>query len=91
MSNKHCAHGKCNSDTRYHPEKQFAKFPQPAGRNPDMKRCKEWVHLMGRKDFTEANINKNSFVCEDHFEQGVDLNYITVSTIIIQVVLLVGH
>ena len=54
---KHCAHGKCNSDTRYHPDKKFAKFPQPAGRNPDMKRCKEWVHLMGRKDFTEANIN----------------------------------
>ena len=81
MSNKHCAHGKCNSDSRYHPDKKFAKFPQPAGRNPDLKRCKEWVHLMGRKDFTEANINKSSWVCEDHFEEGVDLNYITVSTI----------
>ena len=78
MSTKHCAHGNCNSDTRYHPDKKFAKFPQPAGWNPDVKRCKEWLHLMGRKDFTIANINKSSWVCEDHFEEGVDLNYITV-------------
>ena len=37
MSSKHCAHGKCKSDSRYHPDKKFAKFPQPAGRNPDIK------------------------------------------------------
>ena len=72
MSNKHCAHGKCNSDTRYHPDKK------PAGRNPDIKRCKQWIILMRRQNFTIENINKNSWVCEDHFEKGVNLDYIKV-------------
>ena len=75
MSNKHCAHGTCNSDTRYHPDKKFAKFPQPAGRNPDIKRCKQWIILIRRQNFTIENINKNTWVCEDHFEKGVNLDY----------------
>ena len=76
MSSKHCAHGTCNSDTRFHPDKKFAKFPQPAGRNPDIKRCKQWITLIRRQNFTIENINKNTWVCEDHFEKGVNLDYL---------------
>ena len=85
MSNKHCAHGKCKSDSRYHPDKKFAKFPQPAGRNPDIKRCKQWIILIGRQNFTIENINKNTWVCEDHFEKGVNLDYLKVRKHIFQI------
>ena len=38
------------------PDKKFAKFPQPGGRNPDIKRCKQWIILMRRQNFTIENI-----------------------------------
>ena len=75
---KHCSSGKCNSDERYHPNKKFAKFVQPKGHHPDLKRCQRWVHLMGRLDLSVEHINRTKFVCEDHFNDGVDLDYRTV-------------
>ena len=75
---KHCAHGKCNSDDRYHPNKKFAKFPKLGGYHPDKKRCERWVHLCGRVGFSTQNVTHGTVVCEDHFEEGVDLDYRTV-------------
>ena len=72
---KHCSSGKCNSDERYHPNKKFAKFVQPKGHHPDLKRCQRWVHLMGRLDLSVEHINRTKYVCEDHFNEGVDLDY----------------
>ena len=74
---KHCSSGKCNSDERYHPNKKFAKFVQPKGHHPDLKRCQRWVHLMGRLDLSVEHINRTKYVCEDHFNEGVDLDYRT--------------
>ena len=28
------------------PDKKFAKFPQPGGQNPGIKRCKQWIILI---------------------------------------------
>ena len=80
---KHCSSGKCNSDERYHPNKKFAKFVQPKGHHPDLKRCQRWVHLMGRLDLSVEHINRTKYVCEDHFNEGVDLDYRTVILILI--------
>ena len=67
------------------PDKKFAKFPQPGGRNPDIKRCKQWIILMRRQNFTIENINKNTWVCEDQFEKGVNLDYLKVRKHIFQI------
>ena len=72
---KHCAHWNCNSDERYHPTKKFAKFPQPLGRHPDKKRCEKWVRLCGRVGFTIENVTHSTVICEEHFEEGVELDY----------------
>ena len=72
---KHCSHGLCKSDSRKQPDKKFALFVQPKGRNADLNRAKRWVHLCGRKGFTIENIERTTHICEDHFPENVDLDY----------------
>ena len=71
-----CAWGLCNSDSRYgsngkrpRPDMtgvKFFPFPKPKS---NLERCKAWIKACGRKDFSIANINKNTYVCSKHFEQ----------------------
>ena len=74
MTNKYCASGLCKSSSYKFPNLRFATFPKVSV-NPQ--RAQQWVVLMKRMNFTVANITKNSFVCELHFDENVDLNYKT--------------
>ena len=76
MTNFHCAHGLCQSDTRKTPEIRFANFPKPKfGR----KRVERWIQLCGRtsENFKVSDVKSYTVVCELHFPVGVDLDYRT--------------
>ena len=72
MTNKTCASGVCDSDSRRHPNCKFAKFVQPG---VDRLRAQRWAHLMHRANFGVQNIRKWTFVCEKHFPQNAELDY----------------
>ena len=76
---KYCAHGLCKNNAENHPGKKFALFVQSSGRNPDIPRAERWIHFMGRQNFGLGNIKRHTYVCEDHFPEGADLDYRTVS------------
>ena len=77
MTNFHCAHGNCQSDTRRTPHIKFAKFPKKkfAGE----KRVKRWIELCGRtpENFKVSDVKSYTVVCELHFDEGVDLDYLS--------------
>ena len=81
---KYCASGLCKNNARDNPEKKFALFVQIKGRNADVERAKEWVRLMGRSatEFTIDDIKNYTYVCEDHFDKDVELDYRKVSSLI---------
>ena len=81
---KYCASGLCKNNARDNPEKKFALFVQIKGRNADVERAKEWVRLMGRSatEFTIDYIKNYTYVCEDHFDKDVELDYRKVSSLI---------
>jgi hypothetical protein len=68
---KQCAYGTCPSNTRKNPDLVFIAIPKP---KTNFVRTKRWIHLCGRSNFGVANINKHSYLCENHFEKGVDLD-----------------
>ena len=72
---KTCASGLCHSNQKYQPQKKFALFVQPKGRGSDIGRCQRWVHLMGRSLFTVDDVKRHTYVCEDHFDDGIELDY----------------
>ena len=76
MTNFHCAHGLCQSDTRKTPGIQFANFPKP---KYGKKRVERWIQLCGRssENFKVSDVKFYTVVCELHFPVGVDLNYRT--------------
>ena len=76
---KYCASGLCNSSDQKQPDKKFALFVQPVGRGSDEQRAQRWVHLMGRQNFTVENVKRHTYVCEDHFDENVVLDYRLVS------------
>ena len=72
MTNKTCASGLCDSDSRHDPNIKFAKFVQPGvNRN----RAIRWAHLMGRENFGIEQVKKWTFVCEKHFPANEELDY----------------
>ena len=81
---KTCASGLCHSNQKYQPQKKFALFVQPKGRGSDITRCQRWVHLMGRSLFTVDDVKRHTYVCEDHFDDGIELDYRLVRKIKIQ-------
>lgn len=72
---KTCASGVCHNNNKKNPEKIFALFVQIQGRGADIDRAKKWVHLMGRANFDIENVTRQTYVCEDHFPEGVVLDY----------------
>ena len=74
MTRKYCAFGLCKSNSYKSPELRFANFPKVS---VAPQRAIEWAILMKRTDFTVNNITRNTFVCELHFDENVDLNYQT--------------
>ena len=72
MPTKYCAHGLCDSDSRKHPNINFAKFIPPS---VNRLRSERWVHLMGRKNFTVDNVKAWTYICEKHFAEGANLKY----------------
>ena len=75
---KYCSSALCKNNAKDHPTKKFALFVQAQGRNPDLQRAQRWIHLMGRLNFSVENIRRHTYVCEDHFDEEVDLDYRTV-------------
>ena len=72
---KYCASGLCKNNAKDNPSKKFALFVQTAGRNKDLQRAKRWVQLMGRANFSVEHIKSYIYVCEDHFDENVELDY----------------
>ena len=72
---KYCASGLCRSSDKTQPDKKFALFVQPVGRGSDLPRAQRWVHLMARQNFTVDNVKRHTYVCEDHFDENVELDY----------------
>ena len=74
---KYCASGLCKNNAKDNPSKKFALFVQTAGRNKDLQRAKRWVQLMGRSttEFTIDYVKTYTYVCEDHFDENVELDY----------------
>ncbi|XP_053402864.1 uncharacterized protein LOC128558078 [Mercenaria mercenaria] len=69
---KHCAYGKCNSDSRYldRPEMKdvfFIRFPKPG---KDFEKCVRWVKACSRKGFDETWVKKDTYICSIHFVGG---------------------
>ena len=72
---KYCASGLCKNNAKDNPSKKFALFVQTAGRNKDLERAKRWIQLMGRANFSVEHIKSYIYVCEDHFDENVELDY----------------
>ena len=69
MPSKVCVFKKCKSDSRRHPWIKWAAFVSPkVSRN--LERAEKWIKLLGRPDFTIERINKDTFICEDHFPEA---------------------
>lgn len=69
---KHCCWGNCRSDDRYKDKKYmhgvfFIPFPKPV---TQLDKCKTWVSLCGRKNWSVANVNKHTYICSRHFIGG---------------------
>ena len=61
------------------PDKGFALFVQSKGRRADLERAKIWVLLIGRGNFTVENVTRQTYICSDHFDENVVLDYGLVS------------
>ena len=72
VNHNHCAHGNCTSNGRKFPDMRWATFPK---KSVNENRARRWAELMHRDDFTVDSITKNSYVCELHFPENVDLDY----------------
>ena len=79
MTNIHCASGLCQSDSRKSPNLKSANFPKPEF---GLDRAKRWIHLFGRRDFHVENIKSYTKVCELHFDEGVNLDYLKVRVLL---------
>ena len=78
---KYCASGLCKNNAKDHPNKKFALFVQTTGRNANPNRAQIWIQLMGRQNLSLADIKNYTYVCEDHFDDNVELDYRKVSCI----------
>ena len=78
---KYCASGICKNNAKDHPNKKFALFVQTTGRNANPNRAQIWIQLMGRQNLSLADIKNYTYVCEDHFDDNVELDYRKVSCI----------
>ena len=76
---KTCSSGLCHNNNKKHPDKEFALFVQPQGREADLERAKIWVQLLRRGNFTVENVTRQTYVCSDHFDENVVLDYRLVS------------
>lgn len=68
---KHCAYGVCTSDSDKEPNLRWAPFPKP---NVNQTAARAWIQLVGRANFSLANITKHTYVCEKHFDVGAVLD-----------------
>ncbi|XP_053397878.1 uncharacterized protein LOC128556500 [Mercenaria mercenaria] len=70
VTTKHCCYGDCKSDSRtLNNDGIFFigfgnGFPKP---KTDREKCMRWVQNCGRKYFTIANVNKDTYICSLHF------------------------
>ncbi|XP_048237659.1 uncharacterized protein LOC124116783 isoform X2 [Haliotis rufescens] len=67
---KRCVWGTCNSDSRYADRfcGQFNPFPKPKTR---LDACRRWIKACGRRHLDINKVNKHTYVCSKHFENGV--------------------
>ena len=52
---------------------------QILGRKADLPRAQRWVQLMGRSksEFLVEHVKSYTYVCEDHFDENVELDYVS--------------
>ena len=80
---KYCASGLCKNNAKDNPNKKFALFVQIKGKNANEARAQVWIRRMGRQNFSLDDIKSYTYVCEDHFDKDVELDYRKVSLSII--------
>ena len=85
---KYCASGLCKNNAKDNPNKKFALFVQIKGKNANEARAQVWVHRMGRQNFSLDDVKSYTYVCEDHFDKDVELDYRKVSLPITQISIL---
>ena len=61
---KVCFFKNCKSISDRHTEKVFVPFVKPY---TDIKRCKRWIQLCGRPSIPPEKIDRNYYICSDHF------------------------
>ena len=69
---KNCVFEDCHSNSKLHPDIEFAAFVKPS---QDLNRAQAWVKRVARLDFEIETITKNSYICSKHFPPGSDLQY----------------
>ncbi len=67
---KHCKHGLCHNNSKNPPRPEIVWVPFP--RRNDEKRRLKWLHACQLKDSHLTRINKDYYVCSDHFR---DFNF----------------
>ncbi len=69
---KHCQWGLCHNNSDKKDESVFfVPFPKPWIDKP---RCDDWVYRCNNQKLVAANVDKNYYVCSDHFQ---NFNYAT--------------
>ena len=56
--------------------------PKPIDIKFGLDRAKRWIHLLGRQNFHVENIKFYTKVCELHFDEGVNLDYLEVRVLL---------
>ena len=60
-----CFFNKCKNNSIKNPDRYFVPFVKP---HVNIQRCKEWINLCRRPAHPVEKINKNSYVCDEHFD-----------------------
>ena len=60
-----CFFNKCKNNSIRNPDRYFVPFVKP---HVNIQRCKEWINLCRRPAHPVEKINKNSYVCDEHFD-----------------------
>lgn len=77
MTNKYCVWFGCKSSSKKDKNGRafngkWANFVKPYANKP---RALQWIRILNRTDFGLDNIKKHTFICDQHFPEGVELRW----------------
>ena len=69
---KTCFFKNCKKNTVRDRDRYFVPFVKP---HINLQRCKEWIQLCGRPNYSPKKITKNSYICDEHFNLNEALDW----------------